>query len=210
MHYNLNSMDEHIDSELQAKIDAMMDGYLARSTEERQQQLEGVVAVRDKLEVEQKNDEGKKEKITVGKLVIYDKPMRDVRVLRNVYDDDGKRLFDDITGKPRTRLDGGWVLTGSIESLMSDDVLQRYAVIEKFNDLGQHLVRVVGMKDFADMNLTTDNITPEDIDRYRGHFMNARWVGTTNANTTAEYIDELIARVDQINNAESAADNPSK
>jgi hypothetical protein len=196
-------MDENTNPDLQAKIDAMMSGYLERSADDRKQQLEGVVAVKDKLEVEQKNAEGKKEKVAIGKLIIYDKPMKDVKVLRNMYDDDGKQLFDEATKKPRTRLDGGWVLTGSIESLAaSDDVLQRYAVIEKFNDLGQHLVRVVGMKDFADMNLTTDNITPGDIDRYRGHFMNARWLGTTSANTTAEYIDELIARVAQADSFE--------
>jgi hypothetical protein len=198
-------MDENLNPELQAKIDAMMDGYLARSSDDRKQQLEGVVAVKDKLEVEQKNAEGKKEKVAIGKLVIYDKPMKDVKVLRNMYDDDGKPVLDEATGKLRTRLDGGWVLTGSIESLTDSDILQRYAVIEKFNDLGQHLVRVVSMKDFADMNLTTDNITPEDIDRYRGHFMNARWLGTTSASTTAEYIDELITRVSQLDSAAQPA-----
>jgi hypothetical protein len=183
----------------------MMDSYLARPADEKKQQLQGVVAVKDKLEVEQRNAEGQKEKIAIGELIIYDRPMRNVKVLRNMYDDDGKQLFDEATSQPRTRLDDGWVLTGSIKSLISDDVLKRYAVIEKFNDLGQHLVRVVGMKDFADMNLTTDNITPEDIDRYRGHFMNARWLGTTGANTTAEYIDELIARVSQQDAATQAS-----
>lgn len=197
-------MDENTNPELQAKIDAMMDGYLAKPVDERKQQLESVVAIKEKLEVEQKNAEGKKEKIAIGKLVMYDKPMKDVKVLRNVYDDDGKPVTDTATGKPRTRLDGGWSLTGSIESIGDPDVLQRYAVIEKFNDLGQHLVRVVSMKDFTEMNLTTDDITPEDIDRYRGSFMNARWRGTTGANTTAEYIDEVIARVGQLDDAEQA------
>jgi hypothetical protein len=201
-------MDQNSNPELATKIAALMDDYLAKPTEERKQQLEGVVAIKEKLELEQRNAEGKKEKITIGKLTVYDKPMKNVKVLRNLYDDDGKPVIDTLTGKQRTRLDDGWVLTGSIESIGDPNALQRYAIIEKYNDLGQHLVRVVSMKEFTDMNLAVDNITPADIDRYRSSYMNARWLGTTGANSTAEYLDEVIARVSQLDGAPMSSPEP--